>query len=53
VLLKVAKKHKDIEFLVLCGHTHSQVIFQLLQNLIVKVGETAYGRPKIEEVSNL
>ena len=53
VLLKVAKKHKDIEFLVLCGHTHSQAIFQPLQNLTVKVGEAVYGRPKIEEVINL
>jgi len=46
VLIKVARKNSDIEFLVLCGHTHSEAQYQPLDNLSVKVGKAEYYRPR-------
>lgn len=50
VLLEVAKANFNIEFLVLCGHTHERACYQALNNLKVKVGEAKYGEPRVEEV---
>ncbi len=50
VLIKTAKKNANIEFLVLCGHTHSQAYLRPWDNLTVKVGKAEYMEPVIEEV---
>ncbi len=50
ILLKSAKKNKNVDFLVLCGHTHDAAIFQPLENLTVKVGKAEYRYPEIQEI---
>jgi predicted phosphohydrolase len=50
VLLEVAKKNPKIEFLVLCGHTHSKSYYNPLSNLVVKAGISEYRYPKIQEI---
>lgn len=53
VLLKTAKTNPDIEFLVLCGHTHSNSYYKALDNLTVKAGSVEYGKPIVQEVIEL
>src|SRR3990167_5543361 len=48
VLMKVAKENSETEFLVLCGHTHSEASFQPLKNLTVKVGKAEYYQPEVQ-----
>lgn len=50
VLMEIAQNNPSIDFLVLCGHTHSKAMFQPLGNLTVKVGAAEYGEPSVEEV---
>lgn len=50
VLLRVAQENLDVEFLVLCGHTHSEAYHQALSNLIVKAGRAEYYQPIVQEV---
>lgn len=50
VLLEIAKGNPEVEFLVLCGHTHDRAYYQALNNLVVKVGEARYGEPRVEAV---
>lgn len=50
VLEAAAKKNTEIEFLVLCGHTHGEAYYQPFDNLIVKAGKVEYGRPEIQEI---
>ena len=53
VLLKVAKSNPEIEFKVLCGHTHSSSYYKPLDNLTVKAGGVEYGKPIVQEVIEL
>lgn len=53
LLLETAKKYKDIEFLVLCGHTHGKTSYQPLPNLRIKVGGASYRYPEIQEIIKL
>lgn len=48
VLTQVAEENKHIEFLVLCGHTHSESHYQPLDNLLVRSGKADYGHPEIQ-----
>lgn len=50
VLQHVAEKHPQIDFLVLCGHTHSSACIQPLNNLCVKAGHAEYYYPEIQEI---
>ena len=50
VLLNAAKDNPDIDFLVLCGHTHSSSYYKPLDNLTVKAGSVEYGKPIVQEV---
>lgn len=50
VLTKIARENSHIEFLVLCGHTHSEATYQPFENLIVKAGRAKYYQPTIKEV---
>ncbi|HJK86162.1 MAG TPA: metallophosphoesterase [Candidatus Megaira endosymbiont of Nemacystus decipiens] len=53
VLLGAAKANPKIEFLVLCGHTHSSSYYKPLDNLTVKAGSVVYGKPIVQEVIEL
>lgn len=48
VLMKVAKENSETEFLVLCGHTHSEACFEPLKNLTVKVGKAEYYQLEVQ-----
>lgn len=50
LLLPVAKKHPEVDFLWLCGHTHSRVKYKPCENMTVKVAKAEYYRPQIEEI---
>ncbi|MDF2529224.1 MAG: putative phosphoesterase [Gammaproteobacteria bacterium] len=53
VLLAIAEAHPEINFLVLCGHTHSPAEYKPLVNLTVKAGGAEYYEPRVQEVLNL
>ena len=45
VIMDVAKKHKNIHFLVLCGHTHTAASVKFFDNLEIKAGGAQYYKP--------
>lgn len=53
LLLTCARNNPSIDFLVLCGHTHSKACYQPLTNLIVKTGEVEYYKPTIQEIISI
>ena len=53
VLTQFAKENASIEFLVLCGHTHSEGHYQPLDNLMVKAGKSEYFQPGVQELITL
>lgn len=50
VLTTVAQQNLQIEFLVLCGHTHSESRYIPLPNLIIEVGKAEYNYPEIQKM---
>lgn len=50
VLLEFAKNYSDIDFLVLCGHTHHEACVSVCDNLTVKTGAAEYSYPGVQEV---
>lgn len=50
VIFNAANQYPQIEFLVLCGHTHSEAHYQPLNNLTVKAGKAEYYDPKIQDL---
>lgn len=50
ILTPIVQKNPKIEFLVLCGHTHSEAYWQPCDNLVVKAGKAEYTKPEIQEV---
>lgn len=53
VLVQFANDNPSLDFLVLCGHTHSNAHYQPLANLTVKTGKAEYYRPVIQEIIKL
>lgn len=53
VLLEVAQKNPSINFLILCGHTHSTAKYQPIDNLIVEAGSAEYSHPVIQKMIKL
>lgn len=53
VLLQAAEENPRIEFLVLCGHTHSEAHYQPLVNLTIKTGKAIYYQPNVQEIINI
>jgi hypothetical protein len=49
VLTAVAEQNSEIEFLVLCGHTHSAANVRY-GNLNIQVGNAKYCRPEIQKI---
>jgi predicted MPP superfamily phosphohydrolase len=50
VLMPFAIDNPSIDFLVLCGHTHSDAEYQPSQNLCVKAGKAEYYKPIVQEI---
>lgn len=50
VISAIAQKHPGIEFLVLCGHTHTRSVAKISSNLEVRAGAAEYYRPAIQEL---
>jgi len=48
VLERTARKNLERDFLVLCGHTHSEGVLQVADNLEVRTGGAEYGAPRVE-----
>ncbi len=47
MLLEVAGQSPDVEFQVLCGHTHSPGTYHAAPNLVVQTGGAVYGAPAV------
>ncbi|MEN9581319.1 MAG: hypothetical protein RJA70_4328, partial [Pseudomonadota bacterium] len=41
------KRHPDIRYVTLCGHTHSPGIYEAHPNLVVYTGRAQYGAPEL------
>lgn len=50
ILLPIIENRPDVEFLWLCGHTHSRVTVEKRPNFTVKVAKAEYCFPQIEEI---
>lgn len=50
VISAAAKKHPAINFLVLCGHTHTKHAIKPFNNLEVRVGGAEYYQPEVQEI---
>lgn len=50
VLSNIAQDNPSIQFLVLCGHTHSEASYQFGDNLIVEAGKAQYYQPEIQKI---
>ncbi|MFA6303158.1 MAG: metallophosphoesterase [Legionella sp.] len=53
VLMNICTKHPNIDFLVLCGHTHGKAIYHPFPNLIVEAGHAEYKNPEIQNSKEL
>lgn len=52
-LAALMREHPQSNMTVLCGHTHSSGIAQILDNLTVFTGGAEYGRPELQRVFDL
>ena len=50
VLIEVMKMHRDCHLTVLCGHTHSDGVVEVLPNLLVYTGKAQYGKPEVQKI---
>jgi len=50
MLLDAAKVYPNVNFTVLCGHTHGAATFQAARNLICRVGAAEYGHPELQSL---
>lgn len=50
MLDRVAEEHPEHKILVLCGHTHSEGVYESLPNLRVLTGKAEYGEPCVAGV---
>lgn len=50
VIYKYATLYPNIEFLVLCGHTHERKEVKILPNLDVRTGGAKYEWPQLQEI---
>jgi predicted phosphohydrolase len=49
-ILPIAKKHPELDFLWISGHTHSRAVHKPCANMVVKVAKADYFHPQIEEI---
>lgn len=50
VLMNICTTHPDIDFLVLCGHTHGKAKYTPIPNLTVEAGHAEYNQPEIQKM---
>ena len=50
ILMRFAQENSAIEFLVFCGHTHSEANYQPLKNLTIQAGKAEYYKPSIQKI---
>ena len=50
VLMNICTKHPNIDFLVLCGHTHGKATYHPFPNMIVEAGHAEYKNPEIQKM---
>ncbi|MCK4869846.1 MAG: metallophosphoesterase [Gammaproteobacteria bacterium] len=50
VLMQFAAEYSDVEFLVLCGHTHEKCFYRSQGNLVVHVGQAEYYYPEVQKI---
>ena len=50
VLAQIAQDNPGIEFLGLCGHTHSRAYWRPYVNLTMRAGAAEYGKPEIQDL---
>jgi len=48
IILSYARAHPQVNFLVLCGHTHGSGVYSPLTNVTVHTAEAEYGAPRIQ-----
>lgn len=53
VIEAAARARPDVEFAVLCGHTHGVGFAAILPNLRVHTGRARYGHPEVQETFGL
>lgn len=53
VLREIMSSHEQQQLTVLCGHTHSSGLVQILPNLKVVTGEAVYGEPCVQDVLDI
>jgi len=49
VFIELMRKYPDKNLTILCGHTHSGGVAQILPNLVVRTGGAVYGQPNIQD----
>lgn len=50
IIFTTVQKHPEVNFLVLCGHTHSASLFKPYENLEIRAGAAEYYRPQSQEM---
>lgn len=50
VLNDICIAYPDIDFLVLCGHTHDKAQYSPFPNLLVEAGHAEYNKPQIQKM---
>ena len=50
VLMNICTTHPDIDFLVMCGHTHGKATYRPFPNLRVEAGHAEYNKPEIQRI---
>jgi predicted MPP superfamily phosphohydrolase len=50
VVMSIAKKYPNVYFLVLCGHTHTEITVKICENLEIKAGNAKYYQPAIQTI---
>lgn len=49
-LLCLAREYPNVQFMVLCGHTHSERAYRPVSNLVCFVGSAIYRHPELQAV---
>ena len=52
-ILPIARKNPNIDFLWLCGHTHSRAKYKPCDNMTVRVAKSEYYFPQVESIDCL
>jgi Icc protein len=51
--MEIMSRHPDRKLTVLCGHTHGEGEWQMLDNLRVLTGGAEYGHPAVQRIFEL